>query len=163
MSGPVRPEAARFAGHGDVDDLVRLAGAAVGEQIDERGGWVWARRETRPEPLAESFAASLDDDDQEVWVGTFDDVIVGYAGAHVEELRDGSVLAVIDDVYVEPDAREVGVGQALIDAVIGWARERACVGVDGWALPGNRETKNFFESFGFTARGIVVHHRLEQG
>jgi hypothetical protein len=28
------------------------------------------------------------------------------------------------------------------------------------ALPGNRATKNFFETFGRTARAIVVHRTL---
>jgi hypothetical protein len=39
-------------------------------------------------------------------------------------------------------------------------RGGGCVGIDALALPGNRQTKNFFESFGFTARAIVVHRRL---
>jgi len=48
----------------------------------------------------------------------------------------------------------------LLDYVIEWATERHCVGVDSLVLPGNRETKNFFESFGLVARAIVVHRAL---
>jgi GNAT superfamily N-acetyltransferase len=157
-----RLQGVRRADRRDLDDLARMAGEGIAEQLDERGGRLWARRETRPAPFGASFEASLDDDCQEVWVGTFAGVTVGYAAAHVEELRDGTLLAVVDDLYVEPDARRVGVGESLMTAVTDWACSRSCAGVDGWALPGNRETKNFFESFGFTARGIVVHHPLEQ-
>jgi hypothetical protein len=48
----------------------------------------------------------------------------------------------------------------LLDAVIAWATGRKCIGIDSLALPGNRETKNFFESFGLVARAIVVHRPL---
>jgi hypothetical protein len=37
-------------------------------------------------------------------------------------------------------------------------RVLGCVGVDSWSLPGERETKNFYEAHGFTARSINVHH-----
>ena len=75
-------------------------------------------------------------------------------------LADGTALGAIVDLYVEAEVREVGIGEALMGAVVAWCDERGCIGIDGWALPGDRETKNFFETFGFTARGIVVHHRL---
>jgi GNAT superfamily N-acetyltransferase len=153
-------EASRPATVDDLGDLDRLATAAVAEQRDDRGGWVWSRREGRPEPYAASFRAALDDPAAGVWVGTFGEVPVGYAAAHVESLRDRSSLAVVDDLYVEPGARGVGVGEALMSDVVAWATERSCIGIDGWVLPGNRASKNFFETFGFTARGIVVHRSL---
>ena len=37
------------------------------------------------------------------------------------------------------------------------AAAQGCFGVDSLALPGDRHTKNFFESFGLVARAIVVH------
>ena len=48
-----------------------------------------------------------------------------------------------------------------MDAMVVWCRERGCIGIDGLALPGNRETKNFFETFGLVARAIVVHRPLD--
>jgi GNAT superfamily N-acetyltransferase len=153
-------EASRLATVDDLADLERLAAAAVAEQREGRGGWVWSQREIRPEPYAASLLAALDDPAAEVWMGMFGDVAVGYAAAHVESLRDGSPLAVCDDLYVEPDARGVGVGEALMSDVVAWATARECIGIDGWVLPGNRASKNFFETFGFTARGIVVHRPL---
>ena len=93
-------------------------------------------------------------------VGTIDDVVVGYGLVRAERLGDGSLLGVIDDIYVDPGARSVGVGEALMDHLIDWCRAQGCFGVDSLALPGDRATKNFFESFGLVARAIVVHRPL---
>lgn len=155
-------EAARTASEDDLDALALLAEEMVAEQAEARGGPIWSRRETRSRPYIESLRTSMFDPDAEIWVGTIDDVIVGFATAHVELLRDGSVLGIVDDVFVDPASREVGVGEELLDAVIAWCTERRCVGIDALALPGNRATKNFFETFGFTARLLTVHRRLEQ-
>jgi GNAT superfamily N-acetyltransferase len=153
-------EGARPATCGDLAILARLAEQAVAEQVDERGGAVWAARETRPLPAMPSLEQSLGDDDQLLVVGTFDEVVVGYAGTRLEELRSGALLGVVTDLFVEPGARGVGVGEALIEEVLSWCGQRGCCGVDAVALPGNRDTKNFFETFGFTARAITVHRRL---
>jgi len=153
-------EAARPASADDVDRLADLAAEAVAEQRAERGGAVWAVREARPIPAHESLREDLAHVDRLVVVGTIDESIVGYAVVRSDVLRGGRPLGVLSDIYVEPGAREVGVGEELVDAVLSWCRERGCVGVDGLALPGNRSTKNFFETFGFTARAIVVHRPL---
>jgi GNAT superfamily N-acetyltransferase len=153
-------EAARPATAADLDRLVELSAAAVAEQVDERGGSVWAVREARAQPAAASFRHDLEDADCIVLAGTIDDAVLGYAAARTEVLRDGRVLGVLSDIYVEPEARAVGVGEVLVDAVLMWCTERGCSGVDGLALPGNRSTKNFFETFGFTARALIVHRPL---
>jgi GNAT superfamily N-acetyltransferase len=95
-----------------------------------------------------------------VVVGTIDDVVLGFAHAVGETLPDGSELAVLGGLYVDPGAREVGVGEAMMDLVLGWCGERGATGIDAVALPGDRATKNFFERFGLTARAIVVHRSL---
>jgi hypothetical protein len=55
----------------------------------------------------------------------------------------------------------VGVGEAVMDHLVAWCRAQGCFGVDSLALPGDRQTKNFFESFGLVARAIVVHRPLD--
>ena len=47
-----------------------------------------------------------------------------------------------------------------MDLLVAWAQERGAVGIDALALPGDRHTKNFFETFGLTARALVVHRDL---
>lgn len=156
-------EAVRPATEADLERLAGLAAEAVAEQRDARGGAVWSAREARPLPAEPSLARDLADGDSLVLAGTIDDVVVGYAVVRTDHLRDGTTLGIVTDIYVEPDARAVGVGEVLVDAAVAWCRERGCRGVDALALPGNRETKNFFESFGFTARALVVHRSLGEG
>ncbi|MGQ0521240.1 MAG: GNAT family N-acetyltransferase [Actinomycetota bacterium] len=155
-------EAARPATPADVPRLVelcRMARAELGAR--ERGGDMFVTREARPEPVEESLAAAVDDPALLVLAGTYDGVIVGYATGRVEALRDGRCLGLIDELFVEELARAVGVGEAMMDQLLAWFRGRGCTGVDSTALPGARETKNFFEESGFTARLLVMHHRLE--
>lgn len=147
-------EAARLATAADAPRLAELFAEASAELAPTRGGTVFLARET------ESHPPSPGDESRPVWVGTIDDFAVGYAAAHVEQLRDGMVLGVIDHLFVEEGARDVGVGEALMDELLGWFRARRCHAADAIALPGNRQTKNFFESAGFSARLLVMHHRF---
>jgi GNAT superfamily N-acetyltransferase len=153
-------EAARPASSDDVPRIAELARAAIAELRSTKGGEVWARREARQEPIEDSVAADLANADALVLVGAIDDAVIGYAVAVIDKLPEGGDLARLTDVYVEPEARGVGVGEMLLDVVVSWATDRRCVGLDSLALPGNRETKNFFESFGLVARAIVVHRPL---
>lgn len=146
------------------EDLPRLAGLArelIDELAAEKGGAVWRRHAARTEPLDATLAADLADPATLALAGTIDSSVVGYAVASVVDLDDGGRLAVVRDLYVEAPARGVGVGAALLDAVLAWARDQGCLGVDALALPGSRATKNFFEGFGLVARAIVVHRGLE--
>jgi GNAT superfamily N-acetyltransferase len=79
---------------------------------------------------------------------------------HLEHLADGTTLGVVDDLFVLPDGRGVGVGEAMMDLLLEFCATHGCTGIDAVALPGNRETKNFFETFGLVARAIVVHRDL---
>ncbi|MFN8038078.1 MAG: GNAT family N-acetyltransferase [Acidimicrobiales bacterium] len=156
-------ESARRATAGDLAVLTTLAETAVAELRPQRGGELWWRREARSGSAGEALAALLDEPDALVVVGTIDDVVVGYGIVRTEVLHDGTLLAVVDDLYVEPGAREIGVGELVMDELLAWATDRGCVGIDALALPGNRAAKNFFERFGLTARAIVVHRRLPAG
>ncbi|HET6949497.1 MAG TPA: GNAT family N-acetyltransferase [Acidimicrobiales bacterium] len=153
-------EEARPASPADVDGLVALAAAAADEKRAQKGGEVWWRRERRQGDLREALAALIDAGDHEVVVGTLDGAVVGYGVVRREQLADGGLLGVIDDLYVEPGARAVGLGEVLMDHLVRWCRDQGCFGVDSLALPGDRSTKNFFESFGLVARAIVVHRPL---
>ena len=146
---------ARPAEAADLPALVEMARQARLEQSTRRGGALLVARHCRPEPLDLAFADAVEDPTTGLWAGTIDGVPVGYALVSA----DGDV-AVIEELHVDPEARAVGVGEALLDAVIIWAKEQACSGVDSFALPGARETKNFFETFGMTARLLVLHRDL---
>lgn len=147
-------EGARRAGAGDLPTITLLWEQATKELRSQRGGELWALQTGRSAVDAEP-PFDLDDPDQLLLAGTIDDVVVGYARC----VLVGQV-ATLTDVFVDSRAREVGVGEALLDAAIEWARERGCIGIDSLALPGMRESKNFFEAAGLVARAIVVHKDL---
>ena len=158
-------EGARPATPADLDRLVELATEARRELLPLRGGDVFLEREARHGDggaLRASFEANLADAASAVWCGTVDDVVVGYCVASADALDDGRTLGRITDLFVEDGAREVGVGERLMAEAIAWCATRGCFGIDAYALPGARQTKNFFETAGFTARLLVVHHRLDR-
>lgn len=143
-------ESARRATEADGPRLAALAALARSELgAQERGGRVFVNRE------AASVRADI------AVVGELDGAVVGYGTAAVEELADGSRLGVVGELYVEPEGRGVGLGEVMVSELLAWCRAQGCIGVDAFALPGMRATKNFFETFGFTARLLVVHHRFD--
>ena len=94
-----------------------------------------------------------------VLLGTLDDQVWGQTLVSLEELDEG-VLARVDQLWVDPEARNIGLGRTMMLAAVTWARSADCVGIDAAALPGDRSTKNFFESFGLVARELIVHTGL---
>lgn len=153
-------EAARPATVDDLDRLVELATEARRELLPLRGGDVFLEREARHGALRDTFAADVADASTAVWCGTLDDVVIGYCVAKTENFDDGRTLGRITDLFVEEGARGVSVGEGLMAEAVAWCSTRGCFGIDAYALPGARETKNFFETAGFTARLLVVHHRF---
>ena len=154
-------EGARPATADDVARMVELYELAKDELLMFRGAGLLFLREARRHPVAESLLAAIEDPGGGVWVGTIDDVVVGYAAGRIEELPAGDRLGVVEDIFVEAGARSVGVGEALADAAVAWFEDQGCCGADALALPGARATKNFFEEAGFTARLLVMHKALK--
>ena len=147
----------------DADDLFFLAAShRLGHSAveDERGGRLDILLRGRPEPIEDSFSASLDDDANTVLVGEVNGMAVGYLALSIETLRSEELICRVTDLWVHPEARGVGVGALLMRAGSAIATAHECVGIDARALPGDRVTKNFFESFGLVARAIEVHKAL---
>lgn len=156
-------EAVRPATPEDLPAIIGLVEALRAELTPMRGGRIWAVREARSGPPAEVYGALLGDPANRVVVGTIDDVVVGFGVVSVETLSDGRQLGVVRELFVDPEARAVGVGEAMLEAMVAFSVREGCVGVDAFALPGHRAAKNFFEESGFTARAIVMHHSFESG
>ena len=148
--------AARHAAVDDLDVLLRLAELSRADRLNERGGAVLEHLDPRP-PID---AARVVDRDVLLAIGLYDDVALGYAHAALCDV-DGTPIVRMYDVFVEPEARGVGVGEALLEFVFDWARRRHAIAIDSIVLPGNREGKNFFERFGLVARAIHVYRTLD--
>jgi GNAT superfamily N-acetyltransferase len=156
-------EAARLAVRGDADRCGELCREALNTLQDVRGGALFTRRETGLVAKALLRPGGLDrliaDSRRRVLVGTYADAVVGLALGRLDVVGEAS-LGIIDACWVEPQARGVGVGRALLDDLVTWFTSSRCRGIDVTALPGDRGTKNFLEASGFKARLLTMHRTL---
>jgi GNAT superfamily N-acetyltransferase len=153
---------ARPATDADLPAVAALARDAIAELAPQRGGELWQAVMARTEPIEAGLAAdlALAPDRGQLVVATIDDVVVGYGFVRLDRLGDGRTLATISDLFVDLGARGIGLGEAMMDLLVATARAAGAIGVDSIALPGARETKNFFETFGLKARALIVHRPL---
>ena len=155
--------AARAATGADGPEVARLQERLRSELVDQKGGAA----------LLETLVP-LDAGRTVTWIGVIGDVPVGLAVAGIVvpghsidlpgdsiDLPGGSAArAVLETIYVEPEARAVGVGSSLMRAVRSWAIGRGAAAIDATVLPGDRASKNFFERHGLVARAITVRTPL---
>ncbi|MGP8059379.1 MAG: GNAT family N-acetyltransferase [Acidimicrobiales bacterium] len=165
-------EAVRPAGPGDLARCAELVAAAQAEAATVRGGELLAvlgavptaahgaagtGGRAEPEALVDAWASG--DPSRVLLVGLYEGETVGVGTGHLVEGHSRHVGR-IDCCYVEPEARQVGVGGALIGGLLDWFGERGCTDVDSVALPGDRATKQLLETAGFKARLLVLHRSL---
>lgn len=74
-------------------------------------------------------------------------------------LKDGTTCF-ISHIYVIPEAREIGLGDALLSHLVDELRTHSVQRVTSQALPGDRATKNLFERHGLIAETILVGKSL---
>lgn len=150
---------AREADHGDLEVLEGLYRSL--EQEMKGLHTMWPVADGLEEPVIESFREALDDDDTIVIVGEVDGYPFGFLMARVERLlvqADGELVGAIRLIFVDHEAREVAIGEEMREMALRILRERGITKFDAHVLPGHRLVKNFFESGGFAARSIIMHH-----
>lgn len=130
----------------DGPQLAWLEAEARAALADLRGGQRWLA--THP-PRGEEWMNPESSDI--VFVAHIGAVAVGYLVLVIT-----GPIAVIDDVYVTPQARELGFGDGLLAAAVDRARDAGCELLEGASLPGDRDTKNLYERAGIKARLITV-------
>jgi GNAT superfamily N-acetyltransferase len=97
-----------------------------------------------------------------LFVAVTDDRTVGFISG---ELRQGSpaflpkTWASVDDVFVEPEHRNRGMGRALLQSVRAWAQERNADGISLQVAAANARGRRFYEELGF--REVSVYEVLE--
>lgn len=150
---------ARQATHSDIGALTRLYRSLEDEMTELHPMWPMA--DGLDEPVEESLSRSLDDPNTITLIGTIDGYPFGFLQARVESLlhqADGERIGSIRLIFVDHDAREVAVGEAMRDVALDMFRSRGITKFDAHVLPGHRLAKNFFEAGGFSARSIIMHH-----
>jgi ribosomal protein S18 acetylase RimI-like enzyme len=150
---------ARSAGPDDIAVLLSLYRGLEREMTALHPMWPLA--DGLAEPVETTLRELLDDPDVMVVVGEVDGYPFGFAVARVEEILPqaaGERIGSIRLIYVEPEAREIALGEEMRDHLMDRLRERGLTKFDAHVLPGHRLAKNFFEAGGFSARAIIMHH-----
>ena len=143
----------------DLGRLVELVTAFWSVAGDRRGAAVVHPGDpggALPGTTHDDVAHYLSTPDRVALVASLDGWVAGAALCRVDT-ADGGRRGVLDACFVEPGAREVGLGRLLLETAVDWFRDQRCDGVDGSALPGDRGAKQFYESAGFKARLLVMH------
>ncbi len=153
-------ESARAATAEDLDAIEAIGDRQRAAIEGQRGASLFLRRELGPWPDRPRLATAVAGDRAAAVVGCYDDVVFGFGIVAFETLLDGRELARITEFVVDEEIRGSGIGEAMMDHIVALAEARGCIGIDSVALPGDRETKNFFESFGLKARLLTVHRSL---
>jgi GNAT superfamily N-acetyltransferase len=97
-----------------------------------------------------------------LFVAAAGDRTVGFISG---ELRQGSptflpkTWASVDDVFVEPEYRNRGMGHALLQSVQTWAQEKGADGISLQVAAANSRGRKFYEDLGF--REISVYQVFE--
>ena len=153
---------ARPAIRSDLTGIVELAGLALDELGEERGGELLLFRDLTMAAEPGRYADALDQDRYMVAVGLIDEVVVGYAVADVSATAEHQ-LCMIEELFVQVEARGIGVGARLLGLIREWAVGAGCRTIESHVLPGNRAAKNFFERVGMVTRKMQVSTSLYQG
>jgi L-amino acid N-acyltransferase YncA len=144
-------------------DVVAIAAleeeARGGLATVQRGGAAWLA--DHPALGAVGWRVRLADPGWATLVAEVESVVVGVLTMRLPGgyRRD---VAVIDLLYVTPGAREVGLGEALLEAAVAGARGAGAREIEASALPGDRESKNLFERAGLVTRLLVVARPLDR-
>jgi len=121
-----------------------------------------APREGATSGYASFLARVLDSDEDCVFVAEADGAIVGYVFAALEplswkELRGPAGF--IHDIAVSEEARRAGIATELMQAAIGWLRERGAPRAILWSAAANESAQTLFRRLGF--RDTMVEMTLE--
>ncbi len=144
-----------FARRGSESDceLLELLEFEGRSSLDEfRGGGRLAKEIS---VVASNWSTEVNSKTVGIFVAGIDRTVMGYLLARLSSTAIGEI-ATIEQIFVTKDARNLGIGDALISATVEWAKGLKIVALDALALPGDRETKNLYERAGLVARLITV-------
>lgn len=138
---------ARQATRDDLGDVVFLYRLLAAEMVDLRPDW------QSTGALSEPVEGVLEDSLDDTVIGLFDDVPVGFVTAKI-----APPVCNVTFLYTRPEARGVGVGEAMMGLLRSLAK--GVTSFDVPVLPGHRAAKNFLEGEGFKARLIIMRSNV---
>jgi GNAT superfamily N-acetyltransferase len=140
----------RRAGRGDAAALAALWSELlrIHAALDPRA----ALREGAEAGLESEVARALRDADTALWIADAEGGCAAFAAARLARTRAlarESCRVEITELYVHPAARRRGLGRALVEAVLGWARERGAARAEVRVVARNESAQAFWRAQGF--------------
>jgi aminoglycoside 6'-N-acetyltransferase I len=127
----------------------------------DAGAWLRLRRALWPEgseaehgrEIAQFFAGQLQNPLQALLAVDRDGAVVGFAELSIRQYAEDCVtdrVAYLEGWYVVPEARQQGVGRALVRAAEAWGRAQGCTEFASDALLENEISAAAHRALGFT-------------
>ena len=142
----------RTAAVSDLPDLVRLTRAFY----DEDGFTA------SDDDIRSRFQDLLAAGDARVVVASHDDALCGFALTTIRLILESGPVAEIQDLFVDPDRRGEGIGNALIEDAASWARAQSASLLEVVVAPNGRDVGrliSYYTSRGFTDEGRRIVSR----
>ena len=111
-------ESVRVAELSDREVLRSLAAEARVELANKRGGDVVERLDPYRADSRAEIVRAVEDPTATLLLGDIDGTPVGYGLMTLRTVVDGSLHATVEEIFVLPEARAVGVGEAIIEALL---------------------------------------------
>jgi GNAT superfamily N-acetyltransferase len=118
---------------------------AHGELYTSEFGWTVAFEEMVAEILG-AYAAHHDPDRERVWIAEVDGERVGCIACMHGDDADTAKLRVL---LVDPKHRGLGIGAALVDGCVGFAREAGYARMSLWTTGNLHSARRLYEAAGF--------------
>lgn len=106
--------------------------------------------------LRSNFGVLLQSDTAHIALALVDDVIAGFALTTTAFILESGLVAELQDLYAVPDRRAIGVGSALIDDAMLWARSQSATQLQVVVAPNGRDVSSlidYYRSRGFLDEG----------
>ena len=145
------PVTYRPASQADLPDLVELTTAFYQED-----GFA-----TVHEALPGRFTAFLGQSEANITVAVTGNATIGFALTTVRLILESGRVAELQDLYVQPEYRGMGVGSALVTDAARWARDNAADVLEVVIAPNGRDVSHlhqYYESRGFVDEGRRIVH-----
>ncbi|WP_298209503.1 GNAT family N-acetyltransferase [Ferrimicrobium sp.] len=111
--------------------------------------------ETPPEEFLGWIPSAVTIDTGKVVVGYYDTIPAGLLLFTVE-----GVTASVVFHYVQPELRDLGIGEQLLEEALRVAERAGCTTCYGWVSPGDRIAKLTYEAQGFRSDQIRVKKEI---
>ncbi len=141
----------------DIGSILELQRHFETEILEERGGTLWvAQIADKYGALEVRFERYRSSEQFRCAIASFHNAIAGYAATQIESGTVAPTVANVLELYVEPEFRNLGIGEALIADASDWGRKHNAGYLESSVLPGARISKNFFEAHAMKARLLRV-------